>query len=368
MATPPQHYDDLMARLAAAGPPPPLRRVAFANSGNLCFLNATMQALVCCAPFCSLLLALRAQAAPVSEGGLGERLPPRYATLRSLDALGRELSAAGGQGEAAACRWPIACSEELFAASLRAFEAAQGAGGGAARAGRVGAPPARRAQQDAQEFLSFLLDSADTELLALKSAGGRAAPSGDGSAAAAEAPPPAEAAEEEEEWESVGRRNRSALTRSHEALSASAETPLTALFGGVLASVVSRRGARPSRTLEPFKLLSLDVSSPRVASVAEALALYCQPEVLEQYKDGRGASTLCAQKTLCLHAAPRLLLLHLKLFRYGPGGQQKLLRRVGYGEALTLERAVYAGREPRTYRLAAVVEHIGDQGAFVDAA
>jgi ubiquitin carboxyl-terminal hydrolase 10 len=349
MATPSPHYDDLVARLASAGPPPPLRRVAFANSGNLCFLNATMQALVCCAPFCSLLLALRAQAAPVSEGGLGERLPPRFATLRSLDALGRELSAAGSQGEAAAGRWPIACSEELFAASLRAFEAAQGAGGGAARAGRVGAPPARRAQQDAQEFLSFLLDSADTELLALKSAGGRATPSGGGSAAAADAPPPAEAAEEEE-WESVGRRNRSALTRSHEALSASAETPLTALFGGVLASVVSRRGARPSRTLEPFKLLSLDVSSPRVASVAEALALYCQPEVLEQYKDGRGASTLCAQKTLCLHAAPRLLLLHLKLFRYGPGGQQKLLRRPQL-ELSRLRRLLYLQRQQHRLQL-----------------
>jgi hypothetical protein len=63
-----------------------------------------------------------------------------------------------------------------------------------------------------------------------------------------------------------------------------------------------------------------DVASPRVHSVADALAAYSAPELLDEFRDGRGAAALGVQKTLCLDTAPRVLLLHLKLFRYAASG------------------------------------------------
>ena len=96
-------YDHLSRFLAAASSssasaPPPQRRprrVAFANSGNLCYLNSTIQALCSCGRFRELLCALAKMAAPVSEGGRGNRLPPRYSTLRCLEVLGREMLSVG---------------------------------------------------------------------------------------------------------------------------------------------------------------------------------------------------------------------------------------------------------------------------------
>ena len=40
------------------------------------------------------------------------------------------------------------------------------------------------------------------------------------------------------------------------------------------------------------------------------------------------------------------------------------MKRISYPEQLTLDKAVYSGRQGRQYRLVAVVEHIGDQGTL----
>ena len=42
-----------------------------------------------------------------------------------------------------------------------------------------------------------------------------------------------------------------------------------------------------------------------------------------------------------------------------PAGEEKISKRVQFGEFLTLSRSVCGGREGARYRLAALVEHIG---------
>ena len=70
-------------------------------------------------------------------------------------------------------------------------------------------------------------------------------------------PSSAAAGDDDESWVSVGRKNKTAVTRAHEALRSEQSTAVSAVFGGVIASIVTRRGATPSKTLEPFKILSL---------------------------------------------------------------------------------------------------------------
>lgn len=188
----------------------------------------------------------------------------------------------------------------------------------------------------------------------------------------------------DESWVSVGRKNKTAVTRAHETLKTEQGTAITDLFGGVQSSIVMRRGATPSKTLEPFKILSLvrkargslylghtdghvtllqEVSDPHVHSIADALISFCKPEMLEVYRDAHGTQT-SASRMIKLDRLPRVLLLHLKLFSYTPAGEQKVLKQVTFMEQMTIERSVYEGRDGRTYRLAAVVEHLGAKGAF----
>ena len=101
----------------------------------------------------------------------------------------------------------------------------------------------------------------------------------------------------------------------------------------------------------------------RVHSIADALQSFCKPEILDVFKDAHGVQT-SASKMLRLERLPRILLLHLKLFSYTQAGEQKLPKQVAFTEQLTIERSVYEGRDARTYRLAAVVEHLGTKGAF----
>jgi len=332
-------------------------RHGFVNSGNLCYVNSTLQALLACTGFYALLQALRLH----DERA---RLPPSFSTLRCLVDLGAEFAPRSDEPSSSSPHFgrpcPVLSSDQLLAAPLEAFERSRNVAGSSAVAGKAPRPSATRRsrpQQDAHEFLTFLLDSTHSELLLLKQRH---------SAATA---PPQTAAEEagsgagdEEAWVSVGRKNRTAVTRTHEALREEQESPVTQLFGGAFASVVTHRGAKPSKTLDPFQVISLEVTDARVLTVGDALASFFGSENLEEFKDARGAMT-SARLSTRLDRVPRVLVLHMKIFGFSDSGH-KILKRLQFGEHLTLERSMYEGRDGRQYRLAAVVEHIGDKRAF----
>jgi ubiquitin carboxyl-terminal hydrolase 10 len=80
-------------------------------------------------------------------------------------------------------------------------------------------------QEDAQEFLGFLLDNLHEELLTIKV---------------------------EQEWHHIGKNNQPLLNIQR-------SSQLTTIVGGKLKSIV-KTGAKESVTLEPFQILSLDVT------------------------------------------------------------------------------------------------------------
>ena len=83
-------------------------------------------------------------------------------------------------------------------------------------------------------------------------------------------------------WEQVGKGQKKSVARFCASLGAS--TPISALFRGLMHSSVSAPGKKPSVTVEPYHCLSLDVDSPGVGSVEDALVLFSEPEMLEDYR------------------------------------------------------------------------------------
>jgi ubiquitin C-terminal hydrolase len=107
-------------------------------------------------------------------------------------------------------------------------------------------------QEDAEEFLGFILDGLHEELLSLarKSAPDPVAGRGKG-----EEQRPA-ASSNTNDWVEVGRAGKTVGTLRHADTS---HSPITHIFGGLMRSVL-RAGARSSTTLEPFHTLQLHIS------------------------------------------------------------------------------------------------------------
>lgn len=87
-------------------------------------------------------------------------------------------------------------------------------------------------QEDAQEFLSFLMHQMHDELLRLEGQ----VPNGTGRNSSLVSSTDDE--EEDDDWETVGRRNRTAVTRTQSFV----PSKLSEIFGGQLKSVVKAKG------------------------------------------------------------------------------------------------------------------------------
>lgn len=142
-----------VAQLAAAVP---FERRGFVNSGNLCFANATLQALLGLYPFVALLRHL-------AQTPLPPELPTP--TLRALAALAREFPPEEDRSHGRTVSRPrsgksAVCIDDFFSSFLATFDASLGAALASTARGARQAARRVRQQQDAHEFLSSLLDHA----------------------------------------------------------------------------------------------------------------------------------------------------------------------------------------------------------------
>jgi ubiquitin carboxyl-terminal hydrolase 10 len=225
-------------------------------------------------------------------------------------------------------------------------------------------------QQDAEEFLGFLLESLHEECAHVISAAFGGSPT-----SAAPAAPAVTAQEHGGEagdgWLEVGHRQRAAVTRSsgHSHIS----TPITKIFGGQLRSELRVPGLKDSVTLEPYQPLQLDIQSPNVRNIVDALKGLTRPETLHGDFNSPRGKDVTATKTVYIESLPPVLILHLKRFQFdaeGNGGSTvKIWKKVGYPLELEIPREVFSrqkrnsvlaeGGELPRYRLITVVYHHG---------
>ncbi|PIN02535.1 Ubiquitin-specific protease [Handroanthus impetiginosus] len=305
------------------------------NSGNLCFVNATLQALLSCSPFVQLLRGLRNHNIPKAG----------YPTLAAFAEFIGEFDVGGGNNINKK-DVPVLETGRPFTPTM--FESVLGK----FTPDVSGIISGRPRQEDAQEFLSFIMDQMHDELLKLE---GQSHLDGRNSSLVSTS--------EDDEWETVGPKNKSAVTRTQSFI----PSELSSIFGGQLRSVVKARGNKASATVQPFLLLHLDISHEVIRTIEDALRLFSAPETLDEYRASKAgkAGVVAARKSVNIQALPKIMILHLMRFGYGSQGSTKLHKPVRFPLELVLSRdlLVSASVEGRKYELVSTVTHHGREAS-----
>ncbi|XP_062190060.1 ubiquitin carboxyl-terminal hydrolase 24-like [Phragmites australis] len=307
----------------------PLLPHGLKNTGNICFLNATLQALLSCSPFVHLLQDLRNRSIP--KVGY-PTLSAFVEFISQFDVLDESIMKKNEKASIVAAK-PL--NPAMFDTVLRNFTPDVPAG-----------TSARPRQEDAQEFLSFAMDRMHDELLKLN---GNGSNSKEGMVVSSA---------DDDAWETVGRKNKSAIVRTQSFV----PSELSAIFGGQLQSVVKAAGNKPSATVQPFMLLHLDIFSDVVQTLADALHLFSTPESLEGYRTAAGkAGLVTARKSFKIHSLSKIMILHLKRFSYGNHGSTKLYKPLHFPLQLVLSRDLLSSpaSEGRRYELVSTITHHG---------
>ncbi|CAN6226426.1 unnamed protein product [Urochloa humidicola] len=307
----------------------PLLPHGLRNTGNICFLNATLQALLSCSPFVQLLQDLRNRSIPKVG----------YPTLNAFvefisqfDVLDDSVMKKNEKAVTVAAK-PL--NPAMFDAVLKNFTPDVPAG-----------ISARPRQEDAQEFLSFAMNRMHDELLKLN---GNGSNSKEGMVVSTA---------DDDAWETVGRKNKSAIVRTQSFV----PSELSSIFGGQLQSVVKATGNKASATVQPFLLLHLDIFPDAVKTLHDALHLFSAPESLEGYRTSSGkAGLVTARKSFKIHTLSKIMILHLKRFTYGNHGSTKLYKPLHFPLQLSLNRDLLSSpsSEGRKYELVATITHHG---------
>ncbi|KAL2510879.1 Ubiquitin carboxyl-terminal hydrolase 24 [Abeliophyllum distichum] len=305
------------------------------NLGNLCFLNATLQALLSCSPFFELLHDLRNHNIP--EIG--------YPTLRAfvefISHFDMHADSSSKRNEKAILGTGQPFRPVMFEAILKSFtpDVPDNLSG-------------RPRQEDAQEFLSFVMHQMHDELLKLDGQ----VPNGKGKVASLVS---STDEGENDNWETVGPRNKTAITRTQTFI----PSKLSEIFGGQLRSVVKARGSKASATIQPFLLLHLNICPEPVCTIEDALRLFSAPETLEGYRASAAgkAEVVAASKSVKILELSEIMVLHLMRFSYGSQGSTKLHKPVHFPLELVLGREllVSPSSEGRRYELVATITHHG---------
>jgi ubiquitin carboxyl-terminal hydrolase 10 len=221
-------------------------------------------------------------------------------------------------------------------------------------------------QQDAQEFLGFLLEELHEECAQVMR-GGSSVNSGT-STPTERSSSIAESADQDSGWMEVGHKQKPAITRSSGAIAT--ESPVTKIFGGKLRSEWKVPGNKNSVTLEPYQPLQLDIGSPQVNNIVDALKGLTRPESMQgDFNSSRG-NKVTATKQVFIETLPPVLILHLKRFQYDNATKrtEKIWKKVGYPLELEMPREVFPpsvrnklavhGGLPK-YQLTGVIYHHG---------
>ncbi|KAB8228738.1 mRNA-binding ubiquitin-specific protease UBP3 [Aspergillus alliaceus] len=323
------------------------------NTGNMCYMNSVLQILVSCVPFYQFLdhIGRRASHSFQSNFPMIDALIMFMKEFRVIDA---------------------AHSEEQLRLRLKPNELEQ--------YGEAFTPEfayqvirqlprfrdmRRGHQQDAQEFLGFLLEEMHEECA--RAAKDAPSTKTDGSASPSDEPFTVDEASGDG-WLEVGHKQKPAVTRSSGHMTY--ESPITRIFGGKIRSEFKVPGNKTSVTLEPYQPLQLDIGSPEINNIIDALKGLTKPESIQgDFNSSRGPN-VTATKQVFIENLPPVLILHLKRFQYDSvtRGTQKIWKKIGYPLDLEIPREVFPpnrrnimmaqGGLPK-YRLIGVIYHHG---------
>ncbi len=147
-------------------------------------------------------------------------------------------------------------------------------------------------------------------------------------------------------WLEVGKKQRTNVVRSSE----TRESAVSRLFGGSIRSVLHTPGQKDSVTLEPYQPLQLDIQSPEVHDISDALRHISEAETVPGVWSSARGSNVDATKQVYIESFPPVLILHLKRFVYD-GMEQSVVKRskpVAYGNELVVPPGMLIRSRART--------------------
>ncbi|QIW99062.1 hypothetical protein AMS68_004580 [Peltaster fructicola] len=318
------------------------------NTGNMCYMNSILQVLVFCVPFFNFLDQVRTRTV--------HSMKSETPLLDAMIMFMRELKVLASAGDLDSLRKTLKPEQlekygdpitpEYIYDALKHLPRFQ-----SMRRGH---------QQDAEEFLGFVLEGLHDECVAVMQ--------GDNQALQADQSD-VESQQEGDGWLEVGPKQKAAVTRT--AGHQDAPSPVTKIFGGHLRSELRVPGQKDSVTLEPYKPLQLDIGASHINNIVDALKGITHIENLTGDFGGRGNT---AKKQVFIDSLPPVLILHLKRFQYENNltGTQKIWKKVGYPLELEIPKEVFTQSKRGSlsvsnglpkYRLTAVVYHHGKSAA-----
>ncbi|KAI8827873.1 cysteine proteinase [Chytriomyces cf. hyalinus JEL632] len=272
------------------------------NHGNMCFMNAVLQPLLHCTPFYNVIQQLQ-RVVPK------QKTPLFNAFCTFFDKFEKNYSSSTKSKRS----FLNALDAEDIYDALRTKSSVHFKKGG---------------QEDAEEFLRFILDELHEELLHARQS---------------------------------AYNSKMATTLLTEVT----ESPIMQIFGGKMRTILKAFGEKDKAMLEPFMGLPLDIAPDFVSSIEDGLLNFTAPEVISGYKTGTG-STVDLTKQSFMDSFPRVLIVHLKRFVFDAkiGTTQKLRKHIRFSTVLKIHPDVAspARREENQsleYKLLAVVNHHG---------
>ncbi|KAE8157529.1 hypothetical protein BDV40DRAFT_45205 [Aspergillus tamarii] len=323
------------------------------NTGNMCYMNSVLQILVSCAPFYQFLdhIGRRASHSFQSDFPMIDALIMFMKEFRVIDAAHSEEQLRLRLKPNELEQYGDAFIPEFVYQVIRQLPRFR--------------DMRRGHQQDAQEFLGFLLEEMHEECA--RAAKDAPPTKTDGAASLSEEPSAADG-ESGDGWLEVGHKQKPAVTRSSGHMSY--ESPIMRIFGGQIRSEFKVPGNKTSVTLEPYQPLQLDIGSSEINNIVDALRGLTKPESIQgDFNSSRGPN-VTATKQIFIENLPPVLILHLKRFQYDSvtRGTQKIWKKIGYPLDLEIPREVLPpnrrnimmaqGGLPK-YRLIGVIYHHG---------
>lgn len=213
-------------------------------------------------------------------------------------------------------------------------------------------------QEDAEEFLSCLLNGLSDEMLSMMKLAAEVS-------ADDAAPESMLENATDDDWQEVGAKGKSCVTRRVNS-AGQLQTPIQSLALGMCRSCVKSESGDNSATLQPFFTLQLDIQDQTISSVTDALSQNFAHEKLDGFVCSKTKKEIEATRILSLEELPPILILHLKRFVYDgqTGGVQKVMKQIEFGVDLEISKSILsaeckASTKQRQYKLFGVVYHNG---------
>ncbi|XP_067273287.1 ubiquitin carboxyl-terminal hydrolase 10 isoform X4 [Pseudorasbora parva] len=326
------------------------------NKGNWCYINATLQALIACPPMYHLMKSIplfSETQRPCTSTPMMDNFIRLVNEFSNMPVPSKAKQQAAGEKIMKDLRVGVPFEPTYIYKLLTLIKSSL------SEKGR---------QEDAEEYLGFILNGLHEEMLALKkliSPQEEKAPTQNGpeSQPGVEEDPAEKEEGSDDEWEQVGPRNKTSITRQADFI----RTPITDIFGGHIRSVVYQQSSKESATLQPFFTLQLDIQSEKIRTVQEALEVLVARESVQGYTT-KSKQEIEISRRVTLEELPPVLVLHLKRFVFEKtGGCQKLVKNIDYPVDLEISKDLLSPgvrgktfKGQRTYRLFAVVYHHGN--------